>query len=70
VAGRVEHDSFAIASAKQYSSKLEYSARIPQGDTFIGWAVQKKSTKLAEALEAGGQQQRVAIARALAIERP
>ncbi len=51
----MEPDSFAFAAVKADPDKLEYSARIPQGDTFIGWALPKKSTKLAQALEAASK---------------
>ncbi len=46
----MEPDSFAYAAVKQYKGKLTTSPRIPQGDTFIGWALVKNKTTLAKAL--------------------
>ena len=46
----MEPDSFAYQAVAQNSGKLETSARIPQGDTFIGFALTKSETTLGGAL--------------------
>jgi polar amino acid transport system substrate-binding protein len=51
----MEPDSFAIESVKANADELEYSDRIPEGDTFIGWALQKSDTDLGKALEAASK---------------
>lgn len=51
----MEPDSFADESAKANASKLEVSDRIPEGDTYIGWALQKSKTNLGKALEAASK---------------
>lgn len=51
----MEPDSFAADSVKANADKLEVSERIPEGDTFIGWALMKSDTDLGKALEAASK---------------
>lgn len=51
----MEPDSFADQQATANAAKLEVSNRIPEGDTYIGWALKKSNTGLGDALLAASK---------------
>jgi polar amino acid transport system substrate-binding protein len=51
----MEPDSFADQQVTANASKLESSDRIPEGDTYIGWALKKTNTALGDALLAASK---------------
>jgi polar amino acid transport system substrate-binding protein len=46
----MEPDSFALEQVAANPDDLEVSDRIPEGDSYIGWALQKDNTALGDAL--------------------
>ena len=51
----MEPDSFAAEQVTANADKLEVSDRIPEGDTYIGWALSKDDTALGDALLAASK---------------
>jgi ABC-type amino acid transport substrate-binding protein len=51
----MEPDSFAYQAAAQYKGKLGTTGRIPQGDTYIGFAITKSEATLGDALLAASK---------------